>query len=52
MCNAAAAHEAVCVDPRPVLWGPNLDQPVSGDSQEPMQAIADALAATGLAELE
>ncbi len=44
MCDAAAAHEAVCIDARPLIQ-------VSEDSPESMQAVADALAATGLAEL-
>ncbi len=45
MCDAAAAHEAVCIDARPLIQ-------VSEDSPESMQAVADALAATGLAELD
>ena len=45
MCDAAAAHEAVCLDARPLIQ-------VSEDSQESMQAVADALAATGLPELD
>ncbi len=45
MCDAAAAHEAVCIDARPLIE-------VSEDSPESMQAVADALAAAGLAELD
>jgi hypothetical protein len=45
MCNAAAAHDAVCIDARPLIQ-------VSEDSPESMRAVADALAATGLAELD
>lgn len=45
MCDAAAAHEAVCIDARPLIQ-------VSEDSQESMQAVADALAATELSELK
>ena len=52
MCDAAATHDAVCVDVRPVLNGPGMDQPVDENSQESMQAVADALAATGLPELD
>ncbi len=44
MCDAAVAHEAICIDARPLIQ-------VSEDSPESMQAVADALAATGLAEL-
>ena len=45
MCDAAAAHEALCIDARPLIQ-------VSEDSPESMQAVADALAATGLPELD
>lgn len=51
-CDAARNHDAVCVDVRPVLNGPTLDQPVDENSPESMQAVADALLATGLPELE
>ena len=43
MCDAAATHEAVCIDERPLIE-------FSEDSPESMQAVADALAATGLAD--
>jgi hypothetical protein len=51
-CEAARTHDAICVDVRPVLNGPALDQPVDENSSESMQAVADALLATGLPELE
>jgi hypothetical protein len=51
VCDAAKAHEAKCVDVRPILNGPNLDEPTDENSAGNMQAIADALVATGLAEL-
>jgi hypothetical protein len=50
-CNAARTHDAICVDVRPVLNGPTLDQPADENSPESMQAVADALLATGLPEL-
>ena len=51
VCEAAEAHDAQCVDVRPILNGPNLDQPTDENSPENMQAIADALVDTGLPEL-
>jgi hypothetical protein len=51
-CDAARKHNAICVDVRPILNGPTLDQPVDENSAESMQAVADALLATGLPELE
>ncbi len=51
VCDAARTHEAMCVDVRPVLNGPTLDQPVDENSPASMQAVADALLATGLPEL-
>ena len=51
-CDAAAAHDAVCVDVRPLLNGPNLDQRVDENSSASMRAIADALNATALPELD
>ena len=51
VCDAAEAHDAQCVDVRPILNGPDLDQPTDENSPENMQAIADALVETGLAEL-
>ena len=51
-CDAAQTHDAICVDVRPVLNGPALDQPVDENSPASMQAVADALLATGLPELD
>ena len=52
LCAAAAEHGDVCVDLRPVLNGVSLDQPRDVNAQESMQAVADALVASGLAELD
>ena len=52
VCDTAEAHDAQCVDVRPILNGPNLDQPTDENSPENMQAIADALVETGLPELQ
>ncbi len=52
MCDAASGHDAVCVDVRPILNGPTLDQSVDENSDEAMRAVADALIAEGLPELE
>ena len=52
LCEVAEAHNAQCVDLRPVLNGPNLDQPQDINTQEAMQAVADALVASGVAELQ
>jgi len=51
LCTNAARHDAVCVDVRPVLNGPTLDQPVDENSATSMRAVADALLATKLPEL-
>lgn len=51
MCDAAAKHQAICVDVPPILNGPTLDQPVDEDSAASMRAVADALLATRLPEL-
>ena len=51
-CAAAVEHGAVCVDVRPIETGPNFDQPGDDYSAATMRAIADALIATGLPELE
>jgi hypothetical protein len=51
-CDAARKHNAICVDVRPILNGATLDQPVDENSAESMQAVADALLATSLPELE
>lgn len=52
LCAAAAEHDDVCVDLRPVLNGPTLDQPQDVNTQHAMQAVADALVASGLQELD
>jgi lysophospholipase L1-like esterase len=51
LCEVAAKHEARCVDLRPVLNGPNFDRPQNVNTQDAMQAVADALLASGLDEL-
>jgi predicted small lipoprotein YifL len=51
LCEVAAKHGATCVDLRPVLNGPTLDKPQDVNTQEAMQAVADALLASGLDEL-
>jgi hypothetical protein len=51
MCGAAKNHHAVCVDVRPILNGPTMDQPVDEVSSASMQTVADALLATKLPEL-
>ena len=51
LCEVAAKHGAKCVDLRPVLNGPNFDKPQDVNTQEAMQAVADALLASGLDEL-
>jgi hypothetical protein len=50
-CEAARSHDAICVDVRPVLNGPTLKEPVDENSPASMQAVADALVATGIPEL-
>jgi hypothetical protein len=52
MCDAAAAHNAVCVDVRPLLNGATMDQVVDENSPDSMRSITDALVATGLPELD
>ena len=51
LCEVAAKHGAKCVDLRPVLNGPNFDKPQDVNTQEAMQAVADALLASGLDKL-
>jgi hypothetical protein len=52
ICAAAEAHHAICIDVRPLLNGPTMDQPSAGENApETHQAIADQLVASGLAEL-
>jgi hypothetical protein len=50
-CDAAEAHDAICIDVRPLILGPAFDQPGDENSPETMRAITDALLATGLPEL-
>jgi hypothetical protein len=50
-CDAAAAHGGQCVDVRPILNGPAMDEPTDENSPESHQAIADALIDLGLPEL-
>ena len=52
VCKNADEHGAICVDVGPILTGPNQDQAVDENSPASMQAVADALLATGLPELE
>ena len=52
MCDNAKKHDVVCVDVRPVLNGPDLQQPVNDSTQESMDAVADLLVQTGVPELE
>ena len=52
MCDNAQEHDVVCVDVRPVLNGPDFEQPVNDSSQESMDAVADLLVETGASELE
>jgi hypothetical protein len=52
MCDNAEAHDVVCVDVRPVLNGPDFEQPVNDSSQESMDAVAELLIATGVKELQ
>lgn len=51
LCEVAAKRGAKCVDLRPVLNGPNFDKPQDINTQEAMQAVADALLASGLDQL-
>jgi lysophospholipase L1-like esterase len=51
LCEVAAKHGAKCVDLRPVLNGPNFDKPQDVNTPEAMQAVANALLASGLDEL-
>jgi hypothetical protein len=52
LCDDAEAHGAVCVDVRPVLNGPDLNQPVNDSSQGSMDAVAELLVQAGVPELE
>jgi len=50
-CEVAARHHAVCVDLGASLNGPDLTTPNDVNTQATMQQVADAIAASGLAEL-
>jgi lysophospholipase L1-like esterase len=50
-CRASARHHDVCIDLRPVLNGPKLDEPQDVNTQEAMQLVADSLIVSGLSEL-
>lgn len=50
-CSVAADHGGQCVDLRPILNGPDGEQPANVNTQESMNAVSAAIAATGLAEL-
>lgn len=52
MCDNASKHDSVCVDVRPVLNGPDFEQPVNDSTQEAMDAVAELLVQTGVPELE
>jgi hypothetical protein len=52
MCENASAHGAKCLDVRPILNGPSLEQPVDDESIESTHAVADALTQMGIPELE
>jgi hypothetical protein len=52
LCDAAEAHGVVCVDVRPVLNGPDFEQPMNDGTQEAMDAVARLLIHTGVPELE
>jgi hypothetical protein len=52
MCENASAHGATCLDVRPILNGPGLNQPVDDSSLESMSAVADALTQMGVPELD
>jgi hypothetical protein len=52
MCDNAEKYGVVCVDVRPVLNGPDFEQPVNDSSQESMDAVAQLLTETGVPELE
>jgi hypothetical protein len=52
MCGAAEAHDAVCVDVRPLLNGPSMLEPAQEESPEAIRTVADALIATGIDEID
>jgi hypothetical protein len=52
LCDTAEAHDVVCVDVRPVLNGPDFEQPLNDGTQEAMDAVARLLIQTGVPELK
>jgi lysophospholipase L1-like esterase len=50
-CEVAAAHNAKCVDLGLALNGPDLLKPQDVNTQDAMQAVADAIVASGVDEL-
>jgi len=50
-CQAADAYGAVCIDARKIINGPGMNKPADENSDASHQAVADALVASGLAEL-
>lgn len=52
VCGAAESHDAVCVDVRPLLNGPSMLEPAKEESPEAIRAVADALIATGIGEID
>ena len=52
ICDNAEKHDVVCVDVRPVLNGPDFEQPVNDNTQESMDAVAELLVQTGIPDLE
>lgn len=52
LCDTATKHHAICVDAGRILNGPKLDQPRDENTPAAHQAVADALLATGLPELD
>ena len=51
LCEIAAKHNIQCIDLGLVLNGPDLLRPQDVNTQEAMQAVADAILASGLDEL-
>ena len=51
MCDNAEDYGVVCVDVRPVLNGPEFEQPVNDSSQASMDAVAALLIAEGIPQL-
>lgn len=51
LCDNAEAHGVICIDVRPVLNGPEFEQPVNDSTQASMDAVAALLIAEGTPEL-